>query len=248
MIDTHAHLDALDDVDGALARARAAGVSRILSVGTDVKRIKATLQLADKYEDVYAVVGIHPHATGDAGDDDLAELETLGTHDKVVAIGEIGLDYYRDYAPRDAQRRMLDRQLELATRAELPIVVHTRAADEDTVAALVGFDGTVVLHCFSSSALLEPALERNWYVSFAGNVTYPKAGELREAAKAVPSGLLLAETDCPYLAPQPVRGRPNEPAHVVHTLAVLAKTRGQEVHELEAQIERNAASCFARLR
>ncbi len=248
MIDTHAHLDALDDVDGALSRARAAGVTKILSVGTDVGRIKATLRLAEEHEDVYAIVGIHPHATGDAGDDALNEVETLATHEKVVAIGEIGLDYYRDYAPRDAQRRMLARQLELATRADLPIVVHTRAADEDTVAALVGFEGTVVLHCFSSPPLLEPALERGWYISFAGNVTYPKAEDLREAARAVPAERLLAETDCPYLAPQPVRGRPNEPAHVVHTLAVLADARGDDVHELDAQIERNAGSCFDRLR
>jgi TatD DNase family protein len=244
VIDTHAHLDALEDVDGAVDRARKAGVTRILSVGTDVERVKQTLALADEYEGVYAIVGVHPHEAGRAGDADLAELDALRVHEKVVAIGEIGLDYYRDYAPHDAQRRIFDRQLELAAAARLPIVIHTRAADDDTVAALAGFDGTVVLHCFSSPPLLEPALERGWYVSFAGNVTYPKAEELRRAAQDVPGARILAETDCPFLAPQPVRGRPNEPAHVLHTLATLAETRDVDVDELEAQLDRNAAECF----
>jgi TatD DNase family protein len=244
VIDTHAHLDALEDVDAAIFRARKAGVTRILSVGTDIESVKQTLALADEHEAVYAIVGIHPHEAGRAGDADLAELDALRIHEKVVAIGEIGLDYYRDYAPRDAQRRSFDRQLELAATARLPIVVHTRAADDDTVAALAGFDGTVVLHCFSSPDLLEAALDRSWYVSFAGNVTYPKAEELRRAAKAVPATRILAETDCPFLAPQPVRGRPNEPAHVVYTLATLAEARGVAVDELEARIDQNAAECF----
>src|SRR5207302_2548381 len=141
---------------------------------------------------------------------------------------ETGLDYFRDYAPRDAQRALFDRELELASELGKPVVIHTRAADEDTLAALAGFGGTVVLHCFSSPALLEPALERGWYVSFAGNVTYPKAPELRDAAARVPADRILAETDCPYLAPQPVRGRENEPANVVHTLRALAEARGED--------------------
>ena len=133
-------------------------------------------------------------------------------------MGEIGLDYYRDYAPRDAQSKLFIYQLGLAKRAKLPVVIHNRAADDDTVSILgQWFDGTVVLHCFSSPALLPEAVERGWYVSFAGNVTYANADDLRDAARAVPAELILAETDCPYLAPQPVRGKTNEPAYVVHT-------------------------------
>src|SRR5205085_12191822 len=148
-------------------------------------------------------------------------------HHLVVAVGETGLDYVRDFAPRTAQRAAFDAQLELARELRKPVVIHTRGADVDTAAALASFDGTVVMHCFSSPPLLEPALERRWYVSFAGNVTYKNAYELRTAARAVDRDRLLAETDSPYLAPQPKRGKPNEPAYVVHTLAVLAEARGE---------------------
>jgi TatD DNase family protein len=165
-------------------------------------------------------------------------------HPRAVAVGEIGLDYYRDYAPRDAQLRLFDRLLAVADETGKPVVIHTRASDEDTLAALAGFAGTVVLHCFSSSGLLPAALERGYYVSFAGNVTFPKASDLRVAATRVPSDRLLAETDTPYLAPQPVRGRKNEPAYVVHTLAGLAEARGDDPTRLEAQIEANAAAAF----
>jgi TatD DNase family protein len=238
VIDTHAHLDALDEDPGAVVeRARAAGVTRILTIGTT-----QALALADAHEDVHAVVGIHPH---DAGDDhDLGELRRLLAHPKAVAVGEIGLDHYRDYAPHDRQRALFDAQLEIARELDKPVVIHTRDADADTLAALEPFDGTVVLHCFSSPQLLPTALERGWYVSFAGNVTYKNATDLRLAASQVPADRLLAETDCPYLAPQPVRGRKNEPAYVVHTLETLAQTRRSDYRELEAQIERNASACF----
>jgi len=159
-------------------------------------------------------------------------------------VGETGLDYFRDYAPHDAQRALFDRQLALAAELGRPVVIHTRDAEDDTLAALAGFDGTVILHCFSSPALLEPALERGWYISFAGNVTYPKAPELRDAAKRVPRDRLLAETDSPYLAPQPVRGRRNEPAFVIHTVATLADTRGEDPGDLSAQIDANATAAF----
>ena len=161
-------------------------------------------------------------------------------------MGEIGLDYYRNYAPRDAQSKLFIYQLGLAKRAKLPVVIHNRAADDDTVSILgQWFDGTVVLHCFSSSTLLPVAVERGWYVSFAGNVTYPKAPELRTAAVRVPRERILAETDSPYLAPQPVRGKRNEPAHVVHTIAALAEARGEDVAELGRQIDANATAAFA---
>jgi TatD DNase family protein len=243
VIDTHAHLDALDDPSAAVARARAAGVTRILTIGTDPTSWARMLPIVDAHDGVYGVVGIHPHEA--ASNFDAAELERLLAHPKIVAVGEIGLDYYRDYAPRDAQTKVFIYQLALAKRTQLPVVIHNRAADDDTVAVLrQWFDGTVVLHCFSSPALLSEAVERGWYVSFAGNVTYANAEDLRNAARAVPAELILAETDCPYLAPKPVRGKTNEPAYVVHTVAALAEARGAEVEELAAQIDANATAAF----
>jgi TatD DNase family protein len=245
VIDTHAHLAALDDPDEAVERAAEAGVTRILTVGTDVEDCRRAVSLAERHDGVFAILGIHPHEAGTATADDLAELRKLLQHPKAVAVGETGLDWYRDYAPRDAQRRLFAAELELAAELGKPVVIHTRAADDDTLAALADFTGTVVLHCFSSARMLPTALERDWYVSFAGNATFPKAVDLRLAATEVPGERLLAETDSPYLAPQPVRGRRNEPANVVHTLAALARARGEESDELERQIERNATECFS---
>jgi TatD DNase family protein len=245
VIDTHAHLTALDDPDEAVERAAEAGVRRILTVGTGVDDCHQALSLADRHDGVFAVLGIHPHEAGAATADDLAELRNLLEHPKAVAVGETGLDWYRDYAPRDDQRRLFAAELELAAELEKPVVIHTRAADDDTLAALSDFGGTVVLHCFSSPRMLPTALERDWYVSFAGNATFPKAVDLRLAASEVPAERLLAETDSPYLAPQPVRGRRNEPASVVHTLAALARARGLEPDALERQIEQNATECFS---
>jgi TatD DNase family protein len=236
VIDTHAHLDALDDTDDAIARAREAGVTRILTVGG-----AEAVDLAERNDGVWAIVGIHPH---DAATGDVDEIRRLHAHPKVVAVGETGLDWFRDYAPRDDQRRIFGAQLGLATELGKPVVIHTRAADEDTLAALSGFDGTVVLHCFSSPHLLPTALERGWYVSFAGNATYKNAPELRVAAAQVPADRILAETDCPYLAPQPVRGKRNEPAFVGHTVAALAAARGEAPEELALQIDANASACF----
>ena len=245
VIDTHAHLDACADPPEALVgRAREAGVTRIVTVATTLDGCRGALALADAHDGVYAALGIHPH---EAGGDEAAhvdELEELLAHPKAVAVGETGLDYYRDYAPHDAQLRLFEAQLGLAEAHGKPVVIHTRAADADTAAVLAGFPGEVILHCFSSPALLPLALERRWYVSFAGNVTYPKAPELRETAAQVPADRILAETDCPYLAPQPRRGRPSEPADVVHTLAVLAEARGEDPAELERRIDANAAAVF----
>jgi len=245
VIDTHAHLDALDDDPAdVIGRAAEAGVGRILTVGTTPAGCRRALELADTHDGVFAILGIHPHEAGAATDDDVAEVRELLAHPKAVGVGETGLDWFRDYAPRDAQHRLFDRMLELAADLGKPAVIHTRAADADTVDALAGFDGRVVLHCFSSPHLLEPARERGWYVSFAGNATFPKAVDLRLAATQVAADRILAETDCPYLAPQPVRGRPNEPAYVVHTLAALAQSRGETPEELERLIDANATACF----
>jgi TatD DNase family protein len=245
VIDTHTHLDALDDDPAdVVARARTAGVTRILTVGTDLNGCRRALELAERHEEVFAILGIHPHAANDATPDDVAEVRSLLAHPKAVAAGEMGLDWFRDYAPRDKQLTLFAAMLDVAAETGKPAVIHTRAADADTLAALEGFDGRVVLHCFSSPHLLEPALERGWYVSFAGNASFPKAVDLRLAAREVPADRILAETDAPYLAPQPMRGRPNEPAYVMHTLVALAQARNEDPQELERQIDRNATECF----
>lgn len=245
MIDTHAHLDACAEPAAAvLERARAAGVDRVIAVGTGIDSCREALRLAEREPGVYCSLGVHPHDA--AGDDAgrLEELRKLARHERAVAIGETGLDHYRDYAPRHEQRRLFDEHMELAAGLDLPLVIHSRAAAHETAKALGAFDGPVVLHCFSEPELLTVALERRYYVSFAGNVTYPRAEELRFAAREVPDDRLLAETDSPYLAPQPVRGRPNEPANVVHTLDALAAVRGTRSEELAAVIDANAERVF----
>lgn len=242
MIDTHAHLG--DDAAEVIARAREAGVSRIVAVATTLAGARDALALADSFDGVYASLGIHPHEAGGPEADHVPELQALLAHPKAVAVGETGLDYFRDYAPHDAQQLLFERQLAAARDTGKPVVIHTRAADDDTLARLVEHDGAVILHCFSSPALLAPALEHGWYVSFAGNVTYKNAYELRAAARRVPAERLLAETDSPYLAPQAVRGRRNEPAYVMHTVAALADARAVGADELGAQIDANAAAVF----
>jgi TatD DNase family protein len=241
VIDTHAHLDALDDPAAAISRARAAGVERIVAIGSGLASTRATLAIAEQAEGVSVAAGVHPHQAADG--ESVEELVAL-VAGAAVAIGEIGLDFYRDYAPRDDQRRVFVDQLGLAADLGKPVIIHTRAAEAETAALLEDFDGTVVMHCFSSPGLLPVALERGYYVSFAGNVTYPKAVELRESAARIPANRILAETDCPYLAPQPVRGKRNEPAYVVHTIASLAETRREDASELGRRIDENAAAAF----
>jgi len=244
MIDTHAHLDPADAA-AVLERARDAGVDRVVAVGTTLAGCAETLALARRFTGVAAALGIHPHEA--ASDDALHvdELRALLADEHAVAVGETGLDYARDYAPVDAQRRLFDAHIALAAELGLPLVIHSRDADDDTLAALTGFAGTVVLHCFSSPAMLDAVLERGYYVSFAGNVTFPNAGALRDAARHVPGARLLVETDSPYLAPQPVRGQRNEPAYVVHTLAAVAEARGEPAAALGAQVDANATAAFA---
>ncbi len=245
MIDTHAHLDGCDEPLGELlSRARAVGVTRVVTIGTGIESSRTALALADEHDGVYAAVGIDPHQAGGEEAARVDELRKLLAHPKAVAVGETGLDNFHDFATPAEQLYLFEAQIELATETNLPLVIHSRDADEETAAALTAFDGTVVLHCFSSAGLLPTALERGYYVSFAGNVTYPKAVELREAAAQVPAERILAETDSPYLAPQPLRGRPNEPAYITHTVAALAEARGEDAAELAAQIDANATAAF----
>jgi TatD DNase family protein len=246
VIDTHAHLDVCEEPpDVLLERARTAGVSRVVTVGSGIDSCATALEIAEREAGVFAALGIHPHQAGGGEAARTDELAEFLSHPMAVAVGETGLDFFRDYAPHDAQLRLFERQLELAEKLDKPVVIHCRAAEDAVAAALGDFDGNVVLHCFSSPELLPLALDRGWYVSFAGNVTYPKADELRNAATRVAIDRILAETDCPYLTPQPRRGRPNEPANVVHTLAVLAEVRGADPEGLGAQIDANAARAFS---
>jgi TatD DNase family protein len=246
VIDTHAHLDGCEEApEELLTRALDAGVERVIAVGSGIDSCRATLAIAERENGVFAALGIHPHQAGGLEAARLDELAELLRHERAVAVGETGLDFYRDWAPREAQRDLFAAQLDLAAELGKPVVVHNRDADSATAVLLAGFAGTVVLHCFSSPGLLATALERGYYVSFAGNLTFAKADELREAARRVPANRILAETDSPYLAPVPRRGRPNEPANVVHTVAALAEVRGEDTAEVAARIDANATAAFA---
>jgi TatD DNase family protein len=249
LIDSHTHLELCEPPDAELvAAADAAGVTRIVTVGTDGASCRAALAAAEDFPQVYAAIGRHPNSASDFDDADFAELEALAAHPRCVAIGETGLDYYRDYAPREDQLRAFEAQIELARAVRKPLVIHTRAADEDTLSVLEGRAAgvRVILHCFSMASRVEECLSHpDWWFSFAGNVTYPKAADLRTAMLRVPAERLLVETDAPYLSPQVLRGKPNQPANVVHTAQALAAERRVGYGELEAGIERSAAEVFA---
>jgi TatD DNase family protein len=247
VVDTHCHLDSCKDSAAELVeRAGAAGVNRLATVGMHDESIARSLAIAEEFDGVIAIVGRHPHYSEGFGVRDLEEIERAAAHPRARAIGETGLDYFRDNAPREDQWRAFEAQIDLAARAKLPLVIHTREASEDTLAILGerAGDVTVVMHCFSMPDHLDECVERGYMCSFAGNVTYPKAVELQAAAREVPEELLLVETDSPYLAPQPVRGKPNEPANVVATAQFVAELRGVSYEELDAAVERNATRVF----
>jgi TatD DNase family protein len=247
MIDSHTHLHLCEAPDQQLvAAAAAAGVSRMLTVGTDGASCRAALAAAEAYPQVYAAIGRHPNEATGFDDADLAELRALAAHERCLAIGETGLDFYRDGAPRSDQQRAFAAQIALARDTGKPLIVHTRAADEHTLAQLAAeADGvSVVMHCFSMPDRLEECLERGYMISFAGNVTYKSASELARAARRVPEERLLVETDAPYLTPQAVRKERNQPAFAVHTAGFLAELRGVGAQELYASIERNGARVF----
>jgi TatD DNase family protein len=248
VVDTHCHLDHCDPPDVELVeRARAAGLSRLATVGINGASIERALQAAAEHDEVFAIVGRHPHETAGFEPADVEQIERAAGDTNVRAIGEIGLDYYRDHAPREDQRRAFEAQLEMAGRLGLPVAIHTRAAEDDTFAILREHADrlpAVILHCFSAPDRVDECVERGYLCSFAGNVTYPKATDLQRAAAEVPAELLLAETDAPWLAPQPVRGKPNEPGNVVHTAHRLAELRGISYAELDHIVEQNATRVF----
>ncbi len=255
-IDSHCHIDGLEfdaDREEVIARARAAGVSMMLNVGTGDPHSGAferAVELADKHSDVYAAIGVHPHDAklfDDAAADRLLNLIRHSRH--VIAWGEIGLDYHYDHSPRDTQREVFKRQLRLAREQNLPVVIHSREADDDTIAILTeeltGYQRAGVLHCFGGSLkMAQAAIELGFFISFAGNLTFKKAEDLREAARQLPLDRLLIETDCPYLSPVPFRGKRNEPARVVETARSLASLHGKELEEIGLITSENFARLF----
>jgi TatD DNase family protein len=247
VIDSHTHLDLCEPPDAELvAAADAAGVRRMLTVGVDGASCRAALAAADAFPQVYAAVGRHPNAATGFDDADLADLAALASHERCVAVGETGLDFYREGAPRADQERAFAAQIELARESGKPLVIHTRAAERETLAQLASEAPqlSVVMHCFSMPERLGECLERGYAISFAGNVTYKSAADLADAARLVPDDRLLVETDAPYLTPQARRKERNQPAFVVHTAAFLADLRGVGLAELGETVERNAARVF----
>jgi TatD DNase family protein len=244
VIDSHTHLDRGPAPEAELvAAARAAGVRKILTVGIDEDSRRAALAAAETYDEVYAAIGHHPNNATCYRDAITAEVRELAAHPRCLAIGETGLDDYRDYAPRADQERAFRDHIDVARELGKPLVIHTRAAEDDTIATLAEHAAglEVVLHCFSMPDRLDECLEHGWWISFAGNVTYPKAQDLAQAAERVPLDRLLVETDAPYLTPQEVRKHRNQPAYVVHTARFVAERRGIAYEELEAAVEANAA-------
>ncbi len=233
LVDTHCHLDndQFDaDRDAAIERALAAGVERMMAIGTGEgpPDLEAGVRLADAHPFIYATIGVHPHDASKATEETFGRLRELTRHPKVLAIGEIGLDYHYDFSPRDVQREVFERQLDLAREAGKPIVIHTREAWEDTLEVFrARWQGEGIMHCFTGDERqAREALDLGFYLSFGGVLTFPKAEALREAARMAPEDRILVETDCPYLAPVPHRGKRNEPAFVAETARRLAEVRG----------------------
>jgi TatD DNase family protein len=247
MIDTHCHLDSCDvPVADLVARAREANVTRMLAIGMDGDSCRHAIAAAEEHPEVFVSVGRHPHRTQGIDSGAIDEIEALAGHPKVRAIGETGLDYKREYSPPEDQQLAFELQIEVALRLHLPLVIHTREAEQDTFTMLDRYTRNIpiIMHCFSLTRWVYECIDRGFYCSFAGNVTYPQAEELREAAKVIPDELLLVETDAPFLSPQEFRGKPNEPAFVRSTASFLAELRGQTYEQLEQVVESNAAWIF----
>lgn len=255
LVDSHCHLDFPDfaeERDAIIARARAAGVGRLVTISTRVKQFKQLAEIAEQYEDVFCTVGTHPHSAAEEVDTPPEEIERLAAHPKVVGIGEAGLDYFYDKAPRDVQALVFRNHIRIARETGLPLVIHARDADEDVAAILEEETGKgsfpFVLHCFSSGRrLAERGVALGGYVSFSGILTFKKSEELREIARDLPADRLLVETDAPYLAPVPFRGKRNEPAYVAHTAFVLADVRGISADEVAQLTTANFFRLFSKV-
>jgi TatD DNase family protein len=247
VIDSHTHLNLCEPPDEQLVGdALAAGVTHMLTVGTDSPSCHAALAAAERFPQVYAAVGRHPNAAAGFAERDLAELRELAGHERCLAIGETGLDFYREGASRADQERAFAAQIALARETAKPLVIHSRAAEQETLDQLAReADGvTVIMHCFSMPDRLAECVQRGYLLSFAGNVTYKNAQPLAAAARQAPAERLLVETDAPYLTPQVVRKQRNQPAFVLHTAQTVAELRGVSLAELDAVVEHNAARVF----
>ena len=241
LVDSHCHLDDHQfdaDRDATIARARVAGVETMLAIGTGdgPPDLEAAIRMAEAHESIYATVGVHPHDAAKTSEETFSRLDALLNHPKVRALGEIGLDYHYDFSPRDVQREVFERQLAVAAAAGLPVVIHTREAWEDTISILrAQWRGEGIMHCFTGDAAqASEVLDLGFHLAFGGVLTFPKAEAVREAARITPAGRLLVETDCPYLAPAPMRGKRNEPAFIVETVRRLAEVRGCDPEEIAA--------------
>ena len=252
--DAHTHMDIMGlPVDGVLAAARSAGIGRVVNVGCDLPSSRWSAARAAEYPDVYAAVAIHPNETSAAGDrraEVLASLAELASSPKVVAIGETGLDYYRDWSPREVQRAWFRAHIELARRAGKALMIHDREAHPDVLAILAEYAPwpaySVIFHCFSGDAdMAAKCAEAGYVMSFAGNVTFRNAGALRDAALAAPAELMLAETDAPYLTPVPHRGKPNSPAMTAHTVRALAALKNLDLADFCATLQATGSRVFA---
>jgi TatD DNase family protein len=246
LVDSHVHLDDTkfdQDREQAIERARAAGVECMMAIGTGAgpPDLEGGIRLAERYAAIFATVGVHPHDASKADPLTFVRLGQLAAHPKVLAVGEIGLDYHYDFSPRDVQRMVFERQLEIAAVAGKPIVIHTREAWNDTLDTLRGrWNGGGIMHCFTGDAAqARQALDLGFHLGFGGVVTFPKAEAVREAARMTPDDRLLVETDCPYLAPVPHRGKRNEPAFVVETVRRLAEVRNRTPEEIAELTTRN---------
>jgi TatD DNase family protein len=256
LIDSHCHLDFPDfaeERDEVIARAKRAGVARMVTISTRISRFDQIRAIAEAHDEVYCTVGVHPHqAAEEQGFTSVAALVDLSRHPKVVGIGETGLDYFYDNSPRDIQEAGFRIHAQACRETDLPIIVHTRDADDDTARILeqegAGQGLRGVLHCFSSGrALAERALEMGFYISLSGIVTFRKSEELRDIVRSVPLDRILVETDAPFLAPMPKRGKRNEPAFVAHTAAVVAEVKGVSPEELAARTTENVLRLFNRM-